>query len=349
MNQRRLSDPTQFNGKTTNAKFLAMKDPLSGNDKSALLTLPKDPSQNAGFGYRNWGMEIGARFTKPLGEHAEHERLMGMMRSEDTFLCICRGWGELFHGSDDYPRALPLMLFQNMSQLVAQRTNIGTGPGGLGAKTLLSDTIDLIIADGTWPGAAGGGFSLSASVILADGRYSIASIGDFAAYAIEKGVVRRIMGHDKIVIDGKVYTSSQVDISDYAINRKSAVKEITAEGVDMDDFADSYGTLGTGDMIIFGSPGFGRRLWVKYDKGSEAVLDTSGCNDISTLLSGGLLEKSAAWAIRERSAEDAATILIDEVSKRMDNATSREPFLNDGWALIPDASAATLIAYRKAF
>jgi len=344
MNEKSISDPSQLKAFAKNARFMTLKQPMAEKEISASFSLPKDIGSDATLRYSNWGMEVAAGFSKAESRFSDGEKAAGMMNAGGTLLAIYRGWGELFYGDEGGSVPLPDLLHDNLSTIAA-----GHGAGGLiSAKSLMDDAAEVLIAEGNWPILSKGALSAVVAFIRADGTYSIASFGDFTAYATRDGMVRRILSSDRIIVDGNEMDARETDINDYGKARGSAENEMTSDGLDTGAMIECEGALADGEMLIIGSPGFRRKLWVGFDEMTEAITDVSGVSDITTMLSHGLDGDQAAKAIIDLCAAEAVATMGSDLVSRSDmfEALVSEPVFNDGWALIPDRSATTLIAFK---
>lgn len=345
MNERRASDPSQLKYPATNARIVALREPMAEKAISVSFSLPKELNADASLQYRGWGMELGAGFSKAESRYSDGDKALGMMNANGALLAIYSGWGEIFYGVEDGPRPLHELLHGHLSILSA-----GNGMYDVSsAKSLLEDAIGVLIADSAWPISSKGALSGIVAYVWNDGRYSIASFGDFSAYSTKSGAISRILSSDRIIVDGNEMDASETDINDYGKARGSAVHEMTCDGIDTSAVKECDGALSEGEMLILGSPGFRRKLWVGFDQITEAITDVSGISDISTMLSHGLDGEQAAKAIIGLCAHEAVASMCSDLVSRsaMFEALVSEPVYNDGWALIPDRSATTLIALKK--
>jgi hypothetical protein len=170
-------------------------------------------------------------------------------------------------------------------------------------------------------------------------RYSIAGIGNIAAYKVNASGAFRMLAYDFLHEGEKMLDSRELDIDDYARLRSNNDRVINSKNFERIMEVEE-GTLVSGDTILLANSGVWKNLYIQFDPRTEAMLDVSGGLDLINLLKLGKQETDIsnlrAPEISERITRQASLRMQCQLDKR-----------KDGFALLPEIGDAAIIAYKK--
>ena len=321
-----------------NSLRLVLTDPLSGDELSSSFRIPRDPAKPAWETHARDDCEISACIDKMDDKRIESVSACCFSTSKGSV-------GALFTGTDQLGLELPGLLFQGFAPAIARLPNKHNGRE---AEMILNEGIEGVVSDGFWP-FPDGTLKVSIAFLRPNGSYSVASIGDHAAYDIIGTSVRCVAFCDMFAFGEKEIRANEMDIDDFKASRKATFRFIDSTGLNESYIISASGVLQSGGTLVLASAGFVRNLCVEYDPGTEAVINPRGEDDLSAILVQGAASQSADAGHGVIALDKMLARFLKEVKSRMQRANDpvESDMRHDRWAILPDLCDVALIAMRK--
>src|SRR5208283_3845242 len=281
--------------KLRNADTVERLTPLA---EGHAVFLPDWQGENANAFCKRDGFSISARVRKTWTRDWCRDSASFFVCDKFAMVAVLDGYKE---EGDSYSSRISIRLLELC------RERIDELPGNPDARSLLISSTDVV------PSIFSGicnesGTTAIVALLLKNGRYSIASIGDVAAYAIMHGFAARLLDYTRIQ-DPRSFSSGTLSVGhigqlhlrpdDYAKARHRIIASIRMNGMDPTKVESTEGILERGDRLVLASNGISKNLKILVDD-NGIVKDVSGNVDLTRLLSGiGEVEQATMRIMRK--------------------------------------------------